>query len=97
MCLHSLCRFFKINTLINLVFLVLTAVIYYAFGDHIYQLHSHVFAISKEEFDALYYALMGIYKLFFWVFNFVPMVALCCLCRCPKTMEHSCGDQKKCA
>lgn len=96
MCLHSICRYLKINTVVNLVFLLFSAVIFYAWGDSIYQMHSHMFGITRESFNAIFYGLLGLYKLYFWMFNVVPLIALCCICKCRKNQKPGCCGNKEC-
>ena len=44
--------------------------------DQIYGVHSRLFAISKEQFAAINYRLMGQYKLATFMLNLVPWIAL---------------------
>lgn len=63
-------------TLINfglLVWWFLFAVIAH---DWTYRLHTKWFKISQEQFDAIHYSLMGIFKMGVIVFNLVPYLAL---------------------
>ncbi len=41
-----------------------------------YQLHSRWFHLSREQFDALHYASMALYKLGILLLNLVPYIAL---------------------
>ena len=45
--------------------------------DLVYRVHTKWFQITKEQFDALWYALLGFYKICIFLFNIVPYVALC--------------------
>lgn len=50
---------------------------FYVFGrDLIYRMHTKWFTLSPEQFDAIQYGGMGIFKLFIIIFNLVPYIAL---------------------
>ncbi len=42
-----------------------------------YRFHSRWFRLSAEQFDAIHYAVLAIYKIGIILFNLVPYVALC--------------------
>jgi len=63
-------------TLINWVLLILWFAGYSIAGNWIYGIHSKMFKISKETFDAFNYGGMGLYKLVIVVFNFIPYLVL---------------------
>ena len=44
--------------------------------DLMFRIHTKWFDLSKERFDAVNYAGMGIFKVFIWVFNLTPYFAL---------------------
>jgi len=44
--------------------------------DWLYRLHGRWFRFSLEQFDALNYALMGLFKIGILLFNLAPYVAL---------------------
>ncbi len=44
--------------------------------DWIFKIHSKWFALSKEQFDTIHYAGLAFFKMFIFVFNFVPYLAL---------------------
>ena len=44
--------------------------------DSMYQLHGTWFHVSVEQFDALHYVGMGLYKVGILLFNLVPYIAL---------------------
>jgi hypothetical protein len=63
-------------TLINfglLIWWFLFAVIAH---DWTYRLHTKWFKISQEQFDAIHYSLMGVFKIGVITFNLVPYLAL---------------------
>jgi len=47
--------------------------------DGIERVHGRWFRLSREQFDALHYGGMSIYKLGIILFNLVPLAALCIL------------------
>ncbi len=44
--------------------------------DWIYKMHTKWFKMPVERFDAMHYGGMGLFKLFIFVFNIVPWLAL---------------------
>jgi len=44
--------------------------------DSLHRLHGRWFRLSREQFDALHYAGMSIFKIGILLFNLVPLVAL---------------------
>ena len=45
--------------------------------DGVRRIHGTWFRLSSDQFDALHYAGMAIYKIGILLFNLVPLVALC--------------------
>ena len=67
--------FFMWCSIINGALLVLSFLICSLAGDWIYGMHSKWFPISREAFNVAIYSFIGLYKIFFWVFNLVPYIA----------------------
>jgi hypothetical protein len=44
--------------------------------DFIFRFHQKWFKLSKEQFDAIHYALMGVFKIGIFLFNVIPYFAL---------------------
>lgn len=44
--------------------------------EWIYRLHSRWFLISRQQFDAIHYGGMGLYKLFILFFNVIPWLLI---------------------
>lgn len=64
------------STIINYIVL-LVWFLFFTFGhDFMYNLHGRWFNLKLETFDALHYALIGIYKLGIIVFNLVPWLSI---------------------
>jgi hypothetical protein len=73
-----LTKFFMWCTILNLGLLVLSFLIV-AFGygtDFVYRIHSKWFPMPRDTFNTALYLLMGVYKIFVFVFNIVPWIVL---------------------
>jgi len=68
--------FFMWCTIINGALLVFSSLICAFAGDWIYRMHSRWFTLSREAFNTVIYSFIGLYKIFFIVFNLVPYLAL---------------------
>jgi hypothetical protein len=67
--------FFMWCSIINGGLLVFSFLICAFAGDLVYQMHSKLFPISRDAFNVAIYSFIGLYKIFFWVFNLVPYIA----------------------
>ncbi len=74
--IESLTSFFLWCTLLNGALLIISAVMCVCAADFIYRLHSRWFPMSREHFTMLLYAWLGLFKIGFFIFNVVPLVAL---------------------
>ncbi len=63
-------------TVINYGVLLLWFLFFTLAHDWIYRFHARWFRLPVEQFDAIHYAVMGIYKIGIILFNLVPYVAL---------------------
>ena len=63
-------------TLINAVMLSLWGGMFIFAHDWIYKMHGKWFKLSVERFDTIHYSGMMFFKLFIFVFNLVPYLAL---------------------
>jgi hypothetical protein len=68
--------FFMWCTILNGGLLLLSSLICTFAGNLAYRLHSRWFPMSRETFNVVLYAFLGVYKILFWVFCAVPYVAL---------------------
>ena len=68
--------FFLWCTIINVAMLMLSFLACTFLGDFCYRMNSRWFPISKETFDVIFYSFIALHKLFIWVFNIVPYIAL---------------------
>jgi len=67
--------FFMWCTIINGALLILSFLICAFAGDLVYKTHSILFPMSRDAFNVAAYSFIGLYKIFFWVFNLVPYIA----------------------
>jgi len=74
--IQTLSRFFKWCAIINGSMLVLWTIMLIVAPDLVYKTQNTWFEISRESFNIIIYAFLGLYKIFFLVFNIVPYVAL---------------------
>jgi len=68
--------FFMWCTILNGVLLVLSFLILASAGDWVHRVHGKWFPISREAFYVTIYSFMGVFKIFFLMFNLVPYLAL---------------------
>ena len=71
--------FFMWCSIINGSILVLSFLMCAFAGDWIYRMQSKFFPISREAFNVVIYCFIGLYKIFFIVFNLVPFLAFAIL------------------
>ena len=63
-------------TLINYALLLFWFAMFILGREWLHQLHGRWFSLSREQFDAIHYALMGAFKLGIFLFNLVPYVSI---------------------
>ena len=71
--------FFMWCSIINGSILILSFLMCAFAGDWIYRMQSKFFPISREAFNVVIYCFIGLYKIFFMVFNLVPFLAFAIL------------------
>jgi hypothetical protein len=74
--METLTRFFMWCTILNGALLLLWTPIALWGQDWVYRLHTRWFNIDRRTFSALFYAFLGVFKIFFIVFSLVPYIAL---------------------
>jgi len=74
--LHTLQSFFMWATLFNFGILMLWFVVLMFAPGFVYGLHSRWFSFSRETFDTLIYAFLGIAKIIWIMFFLMPWLAL---------------------
>ena len=63
--------------IINYVILLIWFIVFVVAHDFVRELHTRFFRLSPNEFDALNYLGMAIYKIGVLLFNVVPCIVLC--------------------
>lgn len=63
-------------SIINYGILIVWFLVFVAAHNFIYRLHGRWFRLSKEQFDALNYGGMAVYKIGVLLLNVVPLIAL---------------------
>ncbi|MEO8042618.1 MAG: DUF6868 family protein [Acidobacteriota bacterium] len=63
-------------TVINYVILIIWFAAFVLVHDAFFRLHSRWFSLSKEQFDAMNYGSMAVYKIGIMLLNLVPLIAL---------------------
>ena len=74
--ISTLTTFFMWCTIINGALLIYWSAVLICAPDFIYRLQSKWFPISREAYDIVIYSFLGMFKIFFIVFNLVPWLAL---------------------
>jgi hypothetical protein len=63
-------------TIINGALLVFSAIMFILASDLAYNVHGKLFPMPRETFNVVIYSFLGVFKIFWLVFNVVPYVAL---------------------
>jgi len=74
--IHTLTTFFMWCTIINGGLLLFWTIIFGLAPDLVYRTQSKWFPGPRETFNVVMYSFLGMFKIFFLVFNAVPFVAL---------------------
>jgi len=74
--INALRAFFMWCTILNVGLMILSFLICALGTDWVYRMHSRWFPMPRETFNVVLYSFMGAYKLFVWVFCFIPYLAL---------------------
>ena len=69
-------RFFLWCTIINVALLLLSTLICIYAPDWLYSIHGSWFSIPRETLDIIMYSYLGLFKIFIYIFNVVPFLAL---------------------
>ena len=69
-------EFFGWITLINLVLFIWVAVMCMFCRGFIYNVHGKLFDLKEDTINAMLYGFLGVYKIVFLAFNFIPWIAL---------------------
>ena len=76
MSLEILRNFLQWCTLLNVGILLIWFGGFVFAHESIQELHGKWFRLSHEQFDAIHYAGMALFKIGIWLFNLVPLLAL---------------------
>lgn len=63
-------------TVINIGILLVWALFFVLAHNFMYRMHSRIFKITQQQFDALHYGLIGGMKILLIIFNLVPYLAI---------------------
>jgi len=74
--IQTLTTFFMWCTIINGGLLIFWVLAQMAIPKLVYKIQAAFFPMDKEKFNVVFYLFLGIYKIFFIVFNVVPLIAL---------------------
>jgi hypothetical protein len=74
--IQTIQTFFMWCTILNAALLVLTGMVFTFAGDWVYCVQSKWYPISRDAFNVVIYSFIGLFKLFFMIFNLVPYVTL---------------------
>jgi hypothetical protein len=74
--IQTLKTFFMWCTIINGSILILSGLLFMFGLNYIYRIHSKWVQIPKDKFDIIFYSFLGVFKIFFLVFNAVPDLVL---------------------
>lgn len=74
--LQMMTEFFMWSTVINGGLLVFWTFFILLIPDVVYRLQSKLITVSRETFDIVIYGFLGVFKIFFIVFNVTPYIAL---------------------
>ncbi len=63
-------------TILNVGLMALAFLVLALARDWVYRMHSRWFPMPREAFNVVIYSFLGVMKLFVWVFNIIPLLAL---------------------
>jgi hypothetical protein len=81
MSIEMLRNLFLWCAIINYGFLILWFVVFTLAHDRVYRIHGRWFRLSVEQFDAIHYAMMAVFKIGVLLLNVAPYVALLIIAR----------------
>ena len=79
--IQKLKSFFMWCTIINGILLVFSFALCVLVPDLIYSIHEKLFQISHETLNVLVYSFLGLFKIFWLVFNVTPYITLIILAK----------------
>ncbi|MDR2219233.1 MAG: hypothetical protein LBE24_01480 [Methylobacillus sp.] len=79
MSIPELKQFFLYCTLFNYAVLMIWFIAFMVARDGLRSLHTRWFRLSAENFDAIHYAGIAVYKIGILLLNLIPLLALYCM------------------
>jgi len=76
MSIEMLTKFLMWCTILNMGLLLFSFVMVTFAGDIAYRMHTKWFPMPRETFNVVLYSFIGVYKIFVFVFNIVPCIAI---------------------
>lgn len=76
-----LMKFFMWNTIFSIGLLLLWTIVFATSADFIYEIHNRIFAISRDNFNAIIYGLIGLFKMLALTFFIFPLLSMLMLSR----------------
>jgi hypothetical protein len=64
------------SSIINGGLLIFSSVMILWVADWVYSIHQRWFQITREQFNMAIYGYLGLYKIFWLIFNLTPYIAL---------------------
>ena len=74
--IQVLTTFFMWCTILNVALLVLSSLMCLCAREWVCRIHCKLFSISRENFNVMIYAFLGVYKFLVITFSVIPYVAL---------------------
>lgn len=74
--IQVLTDFFMWMTIIGFILLLISTLVVWKLSDFLYGLHGNWFNISREDFNRIAYAYLGMFKVAFLFLTLIPFVAL---------------------
>jgi hypothetical protein len=69
-------RFLLWCTVANYAVLIVWFLAFITAGNSLFGMHARLFRLSREQFDAIHYGGMAVYKIGILLFNLVPLIVL---------------------
>ena len=74
--IQTLTTFFMWCTIIDAGILILCGFFFLLVPDFIYSIHNKWFPMPRATYTIIIFSILGLFKIFFLVFNLIPFVAL---------------------
>ncbi len=74
--IHQLTTFFQWMTIMNIILIFISTILWTALKKWVYSMHGKLFNLTPEQMSLVAYQYLAIYKVLLIVFNLVPYLAL---------------------